>query len=130
MPCSASWRSRSAWRRHGRRARSGAPGWIRSTLRRSARGGTGRHAVRSGTAMAWRAVQWIVGVVVIGLAIRSLVRNWSELRHQMIVLEFRPLHLVGSLVLVWVVYALLIAAWRQMLTGWGQRLDPWGAARI
>ena len=86
--------------------------------------------MRSGTATAWRAVQWIVGVVVIGLAIRSLVRNWSELRHQTIVLEFRPLHLVGSLVLVWVVYALLIAAWRQMLTGWGQRLDPWGAARI
>ncbi len=27
-------------------------------------------------------------------------------------------------------YALLIAAWRRMLTAWGRGLDPWSAARI
>lgn len=86
--------------------------------------------MRRSIANAWRVLQWIAGVVVIGLAIRSLARNWSELREQTVALEFRPVHLAASLVLVWVVYAMLIAAWRQMLTGWGQRLSPWSAARI
>jgi glycosyltransferase 2 family protein len=86
--------------------------------------------VRSRAATAWRVAQWTAGVVVIGLALRSLVRNWSELRGQTIALEFRPLHLIASLLLVWLIYAMLIAAWRQMLGGWGQRLDVLSAARI
>ena len=86
--------------------------------------------MRRSTANTWRVLQWIAGLVVIGLAIRSLARNWSELREQTVALEFRPVHLAASLVLVWIVYAMLIAAWRQMLTGWGQRLTPWSAARI
>src|SRR6185312_15169699 len=31
---------------------------------------------------------------------------------------------------VWLMYAVLIVAWRTMLAGWGQRLDGWTTARI
>jgi hypothetical protein len=37
---------------------------------------------------------------------------------------------VLSALVVWLMYALLILAWRTMLAGWGQRLDGWTAARI
>ena len=35
----------------------------------------------------------------------------------------QPGWILLSAVVVWLMYALLIAAWRRMLTGWGQRLD-------
>ncbi|HEU5169686.1 MAG TPA: hypothetical protein VFU46_04060 [Gemmatimonadales bacterium] len=79
---------------------------------------------------AWRAAQWLLGLAVIGLAVRALVRNWDQLRAQPLALEPRPAYLVASALLVWAMYAVLIAAWRAMLAGWGQRLDPAAAARI
>jgi hypothetical protein len=77
-----------------------------------------------------RVAQWLVGLLIIGLAARSLMRNWTELRSQPLAWHIEPGWLVLSALLVWAMYALLIVAWRVMLAGWGQRLDGWAAARI
>jgi len=63
-------------------------------------------------------------------ALRALARNWDQLRSQPLEWQLRPGWLVLSLMLTWLMYALLILGWRSMLTGWGQRLDGWSAARI
>jgi hypothetical protein len=78
----------------------------------------------------WRLLQWALGLLVAGFAVRALVRNWDELRTQPLVLELRPGYLLASVLLVWAMYALLIWAWRFMLASWGQELNGWTAARI
>lgn len=78
----------------------------------------------------WRAVQGIIGVGVIALAVRTLARNWAELRSQSVTLEPQLLYLLASVLITWAMYAILIAAWRAMLESWGQRLDPWTTGRI
>ena len=78
----------------------------------------------------FRAVQWIAGIAIVFFAGRSLARNWDGLRAQPLDWRVDPAWLLLSAFLVWVMYALLIAAWRAMLRAWGQRLDPWSAARI
>lgn len=78
----------------------------------------------------FRVLQWLLGLAIIGFAIRSLVRNWGELRAQPLDWSIEPAWLVLSAVVVWLMYALLIAAWRTMLTAWGRGLGFWPAARI
>jgi hypothetical protein len=83
--------------------------------------------VRSG----WvRVAQALAGLAIVGFAIRTLARNWDQLRSQPLDWQLRPGWLVLSLLLTWLMYALLILGWRSMLNGWGQRLDGWSAARI
>jgi len=83
--------------------------------------------VRSG----WvRVAQALVGLSIVLFAIRALARNWDQLRSQPLEWQLRPGWLALSLVLTWLMYALLILGWRSMLSGWGQRLDGWSAARI
>jgi uncharacterized membrane protein YbhN (UPF0104 family) len=77
-----------------------------------------------------RAAQWLAGLAIIAFAGRSLARNWTDLRSQPLAWRIEPGWLVLSAVVVWLMYALLILAWRTMLAGWGQRLDGWTAARI
>jgi hypothetical protein len=77
-----------------------------------------------------RVLQWILGLAIVGFAIRSLVTNWDELRAQPLDWDIQPGWLVLSAVVVWLMYGLLIAAWRMMLTAWGRGLDFWPAARI
>jgi hypothetical protein len=77
-----------------------------------------------------RAAQWLVGLAIVAFAARSLVRNWADLRSQPLAWRVEPGWLVLSALVVWLMYALLIVAWRTMLAGWGQRLDGWTAARI
>jgi hypothetical protein len=72
----------------------------------------------------------LIGLSIVLFAVRSLVRNWDQLRTQQLVWQIRPGWLVLSLLVVWLIYGLLILAWRTMLVGWGQRLDGWTAARI
>jgi len=79
---------------------------------------------------AWRVLQWALGLLVVGFAVRALVRNWDELRTQPLPFRLDPTYLVASVLLVWTMYALLIWAWRVMLASWGQELDGWTAARI
>jgi hypothetical protein len=77
-----------------------------------------------------RVLQWLLGLAIVGFAVRSLVRNWDELRAQPLDWSMDPGWLVLSAVVVWLMYGLLIAAWRTMLTAWGRGLDFWSAARI
>lgn len=77
-----------------------------------------------------RLAQWLVGIAIVLFAARSLVRNWDQLRSQDLDWSVRPGWLLLSAILVWLMYAILIAAWRIMLAAWGQRLGGWEAARI
>jgi glycosyltransferase 2 family protein len=77
-----------------------------------------------------RVAQAIVGLSIVFFAIRALVRNWDQLRSQPLEWQLQPGWLLLSLVLIWLIYVLLIFAWRRMLIGWGQQLDGWTAARI
>ena len=78
----------------------------------------------------FRAGQWVVGIAIVVFACRSLARNWDQLRAQPLEWRPQPGWLVLSALVVWAMYALLIAAWRAMLGAWGQRLGPGEAARI
>ena len=77
-----------------------------------------------------RLLQWLLGLAIIGFAVRSLVRNWDELKAQPLDWSIDPGWLILSAVVVWLMYGVLIAAWRMMLTAWGRGLDFWSAARI
>jgi uncharacterized membrane protein YbhN (UPF0104 family) len=69
-------------------------------------------------------------LVIIGFAARALVRNWDALRSQPLAWKIDPAWIALSAACVWLMYALLIAAWRMMLAAWGQPLEGWTAARI
>jgi glycosyltransferase 2 family protein len=78
----------------------------------------------------WRIAQWIIGGAIVIAAALQLATNWDALRSQPLDWNVRPAFLVASALLVWAMYAILIAAWRLVLHGWGERLDPMAAARI
>lgn len=78
----------------------------------------------------WRAGQFVLGALIVGFAARQVVRNWDDVRRTPLHWEPRPLLLLASVLLVWCMYALLVGAWRYLLTSWQQRLDGWTAARI
>ncbi|MGH7500007.1 MAG: lysylphosphatidylglycerol synthase domain-containing protein [Gemmatimonadales bacterium] len=77
-----------------------------------------------------RVVGWIAGLAIVWFAGRSLARNWEQLRTQPLEWRIQPGWIILSALVVWLMYAILIVAWRRMLEGWGQRLDVWAAARI
>jgi hypothetical protein len=77
-----------------------------------------------------RALQWAAGLVILGLAGRSLLRNWHQLEAQPLAWRIDPVRLLLAALIVWSMYALLVTAWRVMLTAWGERLDGWTAGRI
>jgi glycosyltransferase 2 family protein len=77
-----------------------------------------------------RLAQAAVGLAILWFAGRSLLRNWHELGSQPLEWRVSPGLLVLAVAVVWVMYAMLIASWRIMLTAWGERLDGWTAARI
>ena len=68
-----------------------------------------------------RVLQWLAGSAIVAFAARSLARNWSDLRSQPLEWRVEPGWLLLSAVVVWLMYALLVVAWRTMLAGWGQR---------
>jgi len=78
----------------------------------------------------WRALQAALAVLVIGLATRKLVANWAELRAQSIQWEVRIGWLIAAVAIVWLAYAVLVAAWRGVVVSMHQRLGFWEAARI
>jgi glycosyltransferase 2 family protein len=77
-----------------------------------------------------RVLQWLLGLTIVGFAVRSLLRNWDDLRAQPLEWRIEPGWIILSAVVVWLMYALLIAAWRRMLVAWGRGLDFWSASRI
>jgi hypothetical protein len=78
----------------------------------------------------WRVAQWVIGVAIVALAAKQLIRNWEELQRQPLAWTIRPVYLVAAVGLTWAMYAALIQAWRLVLRGWGGRLDTYTAARI
>ncbi|HLS47629.1 MAG TPA: lysylphosphatidylglycerol synthase domain-containing protein [Gemmatimonadales bacterium] len=78
----------------------------------------------------WRILQWAFAVAIVGFAATRLAGEWTRLREQPVVWELRPWYLVASVLVVWLMYAVLIQAWRAMLAGWGDHLPPVTAARI
>lgn len=78
----------------------------------------------------WRAVQVILALAVLGIAVRKLALNWAELRAQAIDWHLRPFWLLMSILVVWAAYALLIEAWRRVVVSMQQRLTYGAAARI
>ncbi len=74
--------------------------------------------------------RWVVTVAVVVLAGRELVRGWDQLRSQPVSWAVRPLLLLASVLVVWLMYALLVQAWRVMLRGWAQELGWWRSVRI
>lgn len=71
-----------------------------------------------------------LGLVVLAFVARAVSRSWEDLASQPVAWTFRPLPALGSVGLVWLMYAVLIEAWRRMLAGWGQRLGRLTATRI
>lgn len=78
----------------------------------------------------WRALQVVVGVVVVGLAVRSVAVNWQSLRTQHIEWRFAPTWIAASVLVVFSTYAVLIDAWRRVVVSMGERLPFLAAARI
>ena len=77
-----------------------------------------------------RLARWGVALVILGFVGRSIAANWAQLRSQPVAWTIHPLPLIGSLLVVWLMYANLIEAWRVVLEGWGERLSRLEAARI
>jgi hypothetical protein len=71
-----------------------------------------------------------IGLVVVGLAVRSVVVNWQSLRTQQIEWRFGPSWIAGSVLVVFSTYAVLIEAWRRVVVSMGERLPFPAAARI
>lgn len=78
----------------------------------------------------FRAVQWAAGLAILWFAGRSLARNWHDLASQPLAWRIDPVRLILAALTVWAMYALLVTAWRVMLSAWGERLDGWTAGRI
>ncbi len=78
----------------------------------------------------WRIMQWVFGLVIVGVAAWSLAANWSKMATQRVTWHVSPALIAASLALTWAMYVLLVQAWRVMLAGWGQSLAPLAAARI
>jgi glycosyltransferase 2 family protein len=78
----------------------------------------------------WRFLQFVVGAVLVGLAIRSIAANWETLRAQPIEWQLSPLWIALSVLVVFAAYAMLIEAWRRVVLSMGERLGFGAAVRI
>jgi glycosyltransferase 2 family protein len=78
----------------------------------------------------WRILQFGVGALLVGLAIRSIAANWENLRAQPIEWRLAPGWIVASVLVVFAGYAVLIEAWRRVVLSMGERLGFGSAARI
>ena len=78
----------------------------------------------------WRPVQYLLGVLVVALAVRALARNWHELTQQPIEWQVRPLWVVAALGVMLASYVLQVEAWRQVVRSLGYPLRWVAAARV
>ena len=78
----------------------------------------------------WRVAQFAVGVLLVGLAARSIVINWQSLRAQPLDWQVSPAWIAASVLVVFAAYAVLIEAWRRVVLSMGERLTFGTAARI
>jgi hypothetical protein len=78
----------------------------------------------------WRVLQIVAGLLVIGLAARSIILNWQSLRTQPIEWRFSPGWIALSVLIVFTAYAALIEAWRRVVLSMGESLEFFQATRI
>ncbi len=78
----------------------------------------------------WRGLQIVAGVLLVGLAVRSIAVNWQSLRAQPIEWQFSTGWLAASVLVVFASYAVLIEAWRRVVLSMGEMLAFSTAARI
>lgn len=78
----------------------------------------------------WRWAQRVIGAVVLFFIVRDFLRNWDKIKAQPIAWHFRWEYIIASLLVTWVMYAILIWGWRVVLHGWGQWIRAIDAARI
>src|SRR3989442_1371229 len=75
------------------------------------------------------AIHGLVSVAGLAFVGRSIARNWSEFRSLHVTLSIAPVWIAGSVVMVFLTYAMQIESWRRILAGWGQHLAFGPAAR-
>ncbi|HJR15581.1 MAG TPA: hypothetical protein VJ808_01910 [Gemmatimonadales bacterium] len=78
----------------------------------------------------WRILQFAIGALLVGIAVRSIVANWQSLQAQSIEWQLSPVPIVSSVLIVFASYAVLIEAWRRVVVSMGERLAFAVAARI
>lgn len=78
----------------------------------------------------WRWGQAILGIVVAGLAIRSLAHQWTAFRQQEMDWQPNILWLLLSVVIVWGSYGVLIEGWRRVVLSMGESLSWQQAAKV
>ncbi len=78
----------------------------------------------------WRALQFLAGALLVGLAIRSVATNWRALQAQPIEWQLSTGWIVASVLVVFSSYAVLIEAWRRVVLSMGETLAFRTAARI
>lgn len=78
----------------------------------------------------FRWARGLLGLAIIGYAIRFLVRNWETVRSAPLEWQLRPVPILASVALIVATYGLLVESWRQMVIGWGVPLRFWPAARV
>ncbi len=80
----------------------------------------------------WLGLQWLLGLVVLYFVARSVAANWDQIRHSQarIHLDIGALGAAAAMVLA--SYAVMVGAWRAVLTGWRlpRRLSFVQAARV
>lgn len=79
---------------------------------------------------AWKAARIVLGTLLVVLALRQLWRAWADAQAAPVEWHLKPLLLVTSALLTWAMYAVLILAWRRLVTAWGQAMTLRSAARI
>jgi uncharacterized membrane protein YbhN (UPF0104 family) len=78
----------------------------------------------------WRGLQLLAGVLLVGLAVRSILLNWQSVRAQAVDWHLSPIWLAAAVAVVFLAYGILIEAWRRVVLSLGQRLGFSSAARI
>lgn len=78
----------------------------------------------------WRALQFLAGALLVGLAVRSIAANWQTLQAQSIEWRLSTGWIAASVLVVFASYAVLIEAWRRVVLSMGETLAFPTAARI
>ena len=78
----------------------------------------------------WRILQVLAGLLLVGLAFRSILINWQSFRAQPVDWHISPVWLAAAVAVVFLGYGILIEAWRRVVLSLGQRLEFTSAARI
>jgi hypothetical protein len=78
----------------------------------------------------WRVLQFLLGVLLVALAVRSILANWRSAQAQPVDWRLLPGWIALSAAVVLAGYAILIEGWRRVVLSLGERLTFARATRI